>query len=85
MRLKNKIILVTASTRGIGLAIVKLCAKEGATVYMAARNLEQANLIAEELNCNGYSIKVVYNDANKQETYISMIDEVIKNEGKLMF
>lgn len=31
MRLKNKIILVTASTRGIGLAIVKLCAKEGAT------------------------------------------------------
>lgn len=83
MRLKNKIILVTASTRGIGLAIVKLCAKEGATVYMAARNLEQANLIAEELNCNGYSIKVVYNDANKQETYISMIDEVIKNEGKI--
>lgn len=83
MRLKNKIILVTASTRGIGLAIVKLCAKEGATVYMAARNLEQANLIAKELNCNGYSIKVVYNDANKQETYISMIDEVIKNEGKI--
>lgn len=83
MRLKNKIILVTASTRGIGLAIVKLCAKEGATVYMAARNLEQANLIAEKLNCNGYSIKVVYNDANKQETYISMIDEVIKNEGKI--
>lgn len=83
MRLENKIILVTASTRGIGLAIVKACAKEGAIVYMAARNLERANLTAEELNKDGYNVKVVYNDATKQETYISMIDEVIKNEGKI--
>ncbi len=27
MRLKDKVVLVTASTRGIGLAIVKACAK----------------------------------------------------------
>ena len=39
MRLHDKIILVTASTRGIGLAIVKKCAEEGAKVYMAARNI----------------------------------------------
>ena len=38
MRLKEKIVLVTASTRGIGLAIVKKCATEGAQVYMAARD-----------------------------------------------
>ena len=38
MRLKDKVILITASTRGIGLACVKACVKEGATVYMAARN-----------------------------------------------
>ena len=39
MGLQNKVILVTASTRGIGLAIVKKCAGEGARVYMAARNM----------------------------------------------
>ena len=39
MRLQDKVILVTASTRGIGLAIVKKCAREGAKVYMAARDL----------------------------------------------
>lgn len=39
MRLQDKVILVTASTRGIGLAIVKKCAEEGAKVYMAARDL----------------------------------------------
>ena len=39
MRLENKVILITASTRGIGLACVKACAKEGAIVYMAAPKL----------------------------------------------
>ena len=42
MQLQNKVILVTASTRGIGLAIVKKCAAKGAQVYMAARNIERA-------------------------------------------
>ena len=46
MRLQDKVILVTASTRGIGLAVVKKCAQEGARVYMAARDLERAQGIA---------------------------------------
>ena len=49
MRLKDKVVLVTASTRGIGLACVKACAKEGAAVYMAARNLELAKEEADKL------------------------------------
>ena len=50
MRLKDKIMLVTASTRGIGLAIVKKCAEEGAQVYMAARDLGRAQEIASTLD-----------------------------------
>lgn len=83
MRLKNKVVLITASTRGIGLECVKRFSKEGATVYMAARNLERANERAQELNDKGYNVNVVYNDASKKETYISMVDEVIKKEGKI--
>lgn len=83
MRLKNKIVLITASTRGIGLAIVKACAKEGAVVYMAARNLELAKEVSDDLCNQGYNVKYVYNDASKPETFISMINEVIINEGHL--
>ena len=83
MRLKDKIVLVTASTRGIGLAIVKACAREGAVVYMAARNIESAENTSKELNDKGLKVKTVYNDAYKKETYVSMIEEVIKNEGKI--
>lgn len=83
MRLKNKVVLVTASTRGIGLACVEACAKEGATVYMAARNLEAAAKVAGELNGLGYRVKYVYNDAGIPETFLSMVDEVVANEGRL--
>lgn len=83
MRLENKVILITASTRGIGLACVKACAKEGAIVYMAARNLEAAKKTANELNAQGYHIKCVYNDASEPDTFLSMMDEVVKTEGHL--
>jgi len=83
MRLENKIVLITASTRGIGLACVKACAKEGAIVYMAARNLEAAEKTAVDLNQQGYHVKYVYNDASKPETYSRMVEEVIEKEGRL--
>ena len=83
MRLKDKTVLITASTRGIGLACVKMCAKEGAIVYMAARNLELAKEEADKLNSQGFNVKYVYNDASKPESYISMTEEVIKDAGRI--
>ena len=79
MRLKDKVVLITASTRGIGLACVEACAKEGAIVYMAARKVERAQEIANTLN----GVKCVYNDATKPETYPSMVEEVVKDVGKI--
>lgn len=83
MKLKNKVIIITASTRGIGLATVKACAKEGATVYMAARNLEQAQKTADELNGEGYNVKCVYNDASVPTSYVSMAEEIVQSEGRI--
>lgn len=83
MRLKDKVVVVTASTRGIGLAVVKACAKEGAIVYMAARNRDVAEKEAEKLNAEGGRVKYVYNDASVKESFVSMADEVMKNEGRI--
>ena len=83
MKLKDKVVLITASTRGIGLACVKACAKEGATVYMAARNLDLAKEEADKLNSQGYTVKYVYNDASKPESYKTMAEDVVKNAGRI--
>ena len=77
MRLKDKVVLITAPTRGIGLACVKKCAKEGARVYMAVRNVERAQEIADTLN----RVKCVYNDATKPETFTSMVEDVVRDAG----
>jgi len=79
MRLKDKVVLITASTRGIGLACVKSCTKEGARVYMAARNLDRAQEIADTLD----GVKCVYNDATKPETFTSMVEDVVKDAGRI--
>lgn len=81
MRLKNKVVIVTASTRGIGLATVKACAEEGATVYITARDMEAAKVEAERMNADGMNVKYVYNDARKPETFASMANEVAQREG----
>ena len=83
MRLRNKVILVTASTRGIGLAIVKACTKEGATVCMAARDLARAQEEADKLNAEGGRVYCVYNDATKPETFVSMVDETVQQAGRI--
>lgn len=83
MKLKNKIVLITASTRGIGLATVKACAAEGATVYMAARNLNLAKEEADKLIAQGRQVKYVYNDASKPESYQTMVEEVMADAGRL--
>ena len=83
MRLKDKVVAVTASTRGIGYACVEACAKEGAVVYMAARNLERAKKSAEEFREQGYDVRVVYHDATKPESNASMVEEIVKEAGRI--
>ncbi|MBP3650604.1 MAG: SDR family oxidoreductase [Clostridia bacterium] len=83
MRLKDKVVLVTASTRGIGLAIVKACVKEGATVCMAARDLDKAKMIASQLHAEGGHVHCVYNDATKSETFFTMVEETVEKAGRI--
>lgn len=83
MRLTNKVVLVTASTRGIGLAIAKACAKDGAAVYMAARDLNRAQTVADRLNAEGCLVKCVFNDATKPESFASMVADTVKSAGRI--
>ena len=83
MRLKDKVVAVTASTRGIGLATARACAKEGASVFFAARSPERAEIEAEKLRQEGCQAFCVYNDAGKPETYAKMVEQIVEKVGRL--
>lgn len=84
MRLKDKVVLVTAATKGIGLACVKSCAENGARVYMGARNEKEAEAVAEGLRDGlRYPVRTICYDATKAETYASMMEQVVSDAGRL--
>lgn len=81
--LENKIALVTSSTRGIGLACSEKLAENGAKVYLAVRRLDAGKEIAGKITAAGGKAEVVYFDASKEETFSSMVEEVVSKEGRL--
>lgn len=83
MKLTDKVVLVTASTRGIGLAIAKKCAREGAQVFLAARDLSKAQKIADEMLQQGGKAQCVYCDATKPESFVTMVTDTINSAGRL--
>lgn len=68
MNVKGKVVIVTASTRGIGWACVQAFVREGAIVYLAARNEEAAKKRIEELSGEPGQAKWVYCDASVKES-----------------
>jgi len=83
MRLENKVILVTASTRGIGWEIVQACAREGAIVYMAVRDQQRGGELAQALTSKGMWVKSVYMDVNREETLSGVVELAATEEGRI--
>ena len=83
MRLLDKVVLVTAAARGIGFACVEACAREGAIVYMAVRNLQRGQDTAEPLVSQGLRVRCVYHDATVRDSFASMLEDVIAQEGHI--
>jgi NAD(P)-dependent dehydrogenase (short-subunit alcohol dehydrogenase family) len=74
MRLKGKVILVTGSTTGIGEAMVRLFAREGAQVMIHGRRKDAAQKLAAEI---GESASFVLGTLEDSQTPAKLIAETI--------
>ena len=83
MKLKNKIALVTGSSRGIGKAIALMLSKEGAKVIVNySKSEKEANEVLKEIkkNSDGIAIKC---DVSDEKAAKEMIDRILKKFGRI--
>ena len=83
MRLKDKTALVTGGAAGIGEAIVRLFAAEGASVVIADYNAERGAALATELTGKGLPVVFVRTDVSKSEDCQAAIKTALGRFGKL--
>ena len=83
MRLKDKSIVVTGASSGMGKAIVERFVKEGAFVVAVARRKERLDALKESLAQEKGQVLVFQGDVSKKEDNEKMIELAVQHFGKL--
>jgi short-subunit dehydrogenase len=79
MEIKDKVIIVTGASQGIGLATARLLSIAGAQVVLAARSGELLKKYEKELD-NSFAIEI---DMRKPEDIKKLIDTTIEKFGRI--
>ncbi len=84
MRFKDKVVLITGSSRGVGRATALEFAKEGATIVVNYSSSEdKANSLVNEIVNLGSKAVAIRCDVSQEDQVKSMIEEIITKFGKL--
>ena len=84
MEFKDKVVLVTGSSRGIGRSIAVKFAREGANVVINYKNSrKEAETLYEILSMYGQECMCIKADVSKESEVREMIDQIIGKYGKI--
>jgi short-subunit dehydrogenase len=81
--LKDKVVVITGASSGIGKACAIAFAKEGARVMLAARDEEKLMEVARTIREQGYVTAVCKTDVSKEDDCKRLMEETIREFGTI--
>lgn len=89
--LKGKVALITGASKGLGLGLAKIFAREGAKVAVASRDIAQLESLAKEIRdeggvCESFTLDLrdvssIYACVEEVESRMGSIDVLVNNAG----
>lgn len=83
MLLKNQVALITGSGRGIGRAIARLFAQEGAAVFLTARTEKELAAVAKEISESGGSAEYAMVDLTQEAACAHVVAAAREKFGRI--
>lgn len=83
LKLKNKVIIVTGGSKGIGLGICKILVQEGAIPIILGRNKTTIASAVKELKNLGGTVGFAFVELTHPEECKNAVDRVVKEYGRI--
>ncbi|SHH01179.1 SDR family oxidoreductase [Pedobacter caeni] len=83
LQLKDKVVIVTGGAKGIGEAIVRLLAKEGATPVIVGRNEADNKRLADDITAEGGKVFQLVAELTKPSASEEAIKTVLEKFGRI--
>lgn len=83
LELKNKVIIVTGGSKGIGYGICERLIQENATVVIIGRNKASIATAVNQLNAMGGTVGFAYAELTDPKACKRAVDEVLKTHGRI--
>ena len=83
MTIKNKVILVTGGTSGIGEACTRHFAALGAKVVTTSNQQDRGAALEDELRAAGREVRFIHADVSVEESVKALVDFTVVEYGRL--
>ena len=81
--IKDKIVVVTGASSGLGEATARLLSAQGATVVLGARRADRLQLLAKDLQARGGKALALTTDVRLREQVKALVDSAVQTYGRI--
>lgn len=80
---RDKVVLITGSSRGLGLVLARQLAAQGARLVLCARNADDLEAAESELRSRGADVDAIPCDLARSEDVERMVNQIIDRHGRV--